>query len=103
MLTKLLPIAELAPQIPKLVEVGGKQLLVLQTETGMHVVSAVCPHRGAPLIEGFVVEGTIVCPWHRSIFELETGAPLCGPCGQPLAVFSPVIRDGLIYIESESV
>lgn len=94
--------AELTPHTPRLVEVGGRQLLVLQTETGTHVVSAVCPHRGAPLIEGFVVEGMIVCPWHRSIFELETGAPISGPCGQPLAVFSPVIRDGLIYIESES-
>lgn len=103
MLVSLLAVAELTPQLPRLVEVGGRQLLVVKTEAGVSVVSAVCPHRGAPLVEGFVVEGVIVCPWHRSMFDLETGAPLGGPCGQPLAVFSPVERDGIIYIESESV
>lgn len=38
-----------------------------------------CPHRGAPLAEGMVEDGRIVCPWHGWSFDPKTGAELNDP------------------------
>ena len=32
-----------------------------------------CPHQGASLARGYVLDGCIVCPWHGSRFDPETG------------------------------
>jgi nitrite reductase/ring-hydroxylating ferredoxin subunit len=47
-----------------------------------------CPHRGGRLDHGELdrVRGRVVCPLHRSVFELKTGAQLAGPPCEPLAV-----------------
>jgi nitrite reductase/ring-hydroxylating ferredoxin subunit len=46
------------------VEAGGKKLALFR----------ICPHRDAPLHEGFVEGLEVECPWHASRFHLETGA-----------------------------
>jgi nitrite reductase/ring-hydroxylating ferredoxin subunit len=47
-----------------------------------------CPHRGGRLDHGELdrARGRVVCPLHRSVFELKTGAQLAGPPCEPLAV-----------------
>jgi nitrite reductase (NADH) small subunit len=41
-----------------------------------------CPHRGAPLAEGAIEDGRVVCPWHGWSFDPKTGAELINPqCG----------------------
>ena len=43
----------------------------------------VCPHIGTPLDQGTVENGAIICPLHRSAFDLRTGK-LVGPwCPAP--------------------
>jgi nitrite reductase/ring-hydroxylating ferredoxin subunit len=42
-------------------------------------LDARCPHRGAPMDEGAVRDGCIVCPWHGSVFRLADGALVQGP------------------------
>ena len=32
-----------------------------------------CPHKGGPLAEGTVRDGSVVCPWHWYAFDLATG------------------------------
>jgi nitrite reductase/ring-hydroxylating ferredoxin subunit len=52
--------------------------------TGRPVVhQALCPHRGAPLSEAYLVSGVLVCSWHRSVFQCDGGDRLYGPapCG----------------------
>ena len=39
-----------------------------------------CPHRGGPLADGLVGDGTLVCPLHEWRFDLATGTAINGQC-----------------------
>lgn len=53
-----------------------------------------CTHRGAPLHEGSIVDGCIVCPWHDSAFDLRDGTVAQGPATRPQASFEVRVVDG---------
>jgi len=64
---------------------GAGQDILIGTDAGGKVFAAanVCPHIGTPLDQGTVENGAIVCPLHRSAFDLKTGK-LVGPwCPAP--------------------
>ena len=41
------------------------------------VFSRHCPHQGADLATGYVVDGCVVCPWHNLPFSMNSGASPC--------------------------
>lgn len=57
------------------------ELPVLLTKwNGMvHALGGTCPHYGAPLHEGTLHDGHVICPWHQAKFDLKTG-DLLEPC-----------------------
>ena len=66
--------------------VGGRRVAVFRTRDGRVFASqGECPHRGGPLADGLVGNGTVVCPLHEWRFDLTTGATPNGAC--PLAVY----------------
>lgn len=87
---------ETSPMIKKVVE--GKELLVVKLEEEIKVLSAVCPHRGAPLIDGDVVEGLIICPWHRSVFRCGDGKCIHGPSRAELQSYQTILKDNIVYV-----
>ena len=66
------------------------------TRLGERVVAYAdrCTHRGAPLHEGSIVDGCIVCPWHESAFDLADGSVAQGPATRPQASFEVRVVDG---------
>ena len=50
-------------------------------------LAATCPHRGAPMDEGTVVDDCVECPWHGSRFRMPDGALARGPAASPLPRF----------------
>ena len=69
---------------------GAGQDILIATDKGGKVFAAanVCPHIGTPLDQGTVENNAIVCPLHRSAFDLRSGKlegpwcpapPLIGP------------------------
>jgi nitrite reductase/ring-hydroxylating ferredoxin subunit/uncharacterized membrane protein len=56
-----------------------------------------CTHRGAPLHDGELVDGCIVCPWHASEFDLD-GTVLRGPATRPQLVYEAFERDGEVLV-----
>lgn len=56
-----------------------------------------CPHEGADLVEGFVHDGAIVCPWHNLHFDPETGASSCKSL-KPLRRYACEVRDDQVQI-----
>lgn len=61
--------------------VGGLEIAVFRPrQGGVFATQARCPHRGAPLVDGLVGGGRVVCPFHAYAFELESGAPVGNPC-----------------------
>lgn len=59
---------------PLAVRLMGRPLVLFATERGVAVLEDRCPHRGAPLSAGRMVEGTIECPYHGWRFD---GAGQC--------------------------
>lgn len=50
----------------------GLDLVVVRYEGRVHAFENACPHRGAPLDQGSIEDGCLVCPLHGWAFTLET-------------------------------
>ncbi|MFN8525218.1 MAG: Rieske (2Fe-2S) protein [Chloroflexota bacterium] len=46
----------------------------VELSDGVRRYAATCPHMGAPLEQGRVEGGNVVCPWHRYRYDAKTGA-----------------------------
>jgi nitrite reductase/ring-hydroxylating ferredoxin subunit/uncharacterized membrane protein len=103
----VLPLAELQENRPRRVEVwdevtGQAVGVVLVRHRGrVHAMGARCSHMGGPLDQGWILNGALVCPWHGSGYDLETGWPSSGPSTCPQPRYEVRLRDGLIGIRRE--
>ncbi len=52
---------------------NGKEIALFKHEGKIYALANICPHRGGPLGEGSLDEGTVVCPWHAWSFDVKTG------------------------------
>mmetsp|Transcript_729 Transcript_729/g.1304 ORF Transcript_729/g.1304 Transcript_729/m.1304 type:complete len:167 (-) Transcript_729:324-824(-) len=70
---------ELAEGERKAVTLNGKPILVAKVKGKLYGVSSVCPHLNLPLKRGPIDadEASIICNFHRSKFDLESGKVLC--------------------------
>ena len=69
---------DLAPNSSLCVTLGERQVGLFRTAEGLFAINNVCPHKGAPLHDGFVREGTVTCPWHAWCFRLDDGKMTLG-------------------------
>lgn len=54
--------------------IEGQKILILSHEGQVHAVAQQCPHFKLPLSKAKVSEdGAIVCPFHKSAFDLKSG------------------------------
>ncbi len=73
--TKVLSVDSLAPGARQVVKVGENSILLINNNGQFHAVGNRCPHLKLSMTKGKITEdGAIVCPWHRSSFDLCTGA-----------------------------
>ncbi len=71
---KVLPVDTLSEGEKKVVKVGSRSVLLVNHSGQFYAVDSICPHLKLSLKKGKVTpEGEIVCPWHRSAFNLCTG------------------------------
>lgn len=83
-------------------DVAGQPLLVYRRGTGVRVISNTCSHLSGPLHEGKLIEGDepcVQCPWHRSVFSLDTGDAVHGPATAPQPVFAVRVSNGQVEIQ----
>ncbi|MDR3492582.1 MAG: Rieske (2Fe-2S) protein [Gammaproteobacteria bacterium] len=70
----VLPESELPEGARKVVKIGEQTVLVLRHDNKLHAVTNKCPHLSLPLNKGKITEdNAIVCPWHHSAFDLDSG------------------------------
>jgi len=63
-------------------------------------MSAVCSHAGGPLDKGKMVDNVCVeCPWHQSVFDLQTGNVVHSPATVGQAKYDVRISDGTIELK----
>jgi NAD(P)H-dependent nitrite reductase small subunit len=91
-------------QIPvgegRCVTMGDLQIGVFHRKDGIFAIDNICPHRGAPLHDGMVIDGIVSCPWHQWQFQLDDGVCLNIPKVR-IASYPVEIRDGTIWINPE--
>ena len=103
----VLPLAELEENRPRRVElwdeIARKQIGValVRRHGRVHAMGARCSHLGGPLDQGWILDGALVCPWHGSRYDLETGQPVAGPSTCPQPRYDLRIRDGMVEIRRE--
>ena len=76
---ELCPASELPqPGLIREFSVEGRLLCVANEEGHVYALDGLCPHQGAPLAEGTLENGKLICPWHAWAFDLQTGEEQSG-------------------------
>ena len=71
---------------------AGRAVCVARIHGALAALDNECPHRGAPLAEGMIEDGRVVCPWHAWSFDPKTGQALDNP-SEHVAVY-PIRAQG---------
>ncbi|MBI6566682.1 FAD-dependent oxidoreductase [Pseudomonas synxantha] len=80
------------------VETAAHPLLLVRSGGQVRAFQADCPHAGAPLEEGVICQGRIVCPWHKATFAVANGAVLEPPALVALKQYPVQVRDGVVSV-----
>ncbi|WP_017325666.1 Rieske (2Fe-2S) protein [Synechococcus sp. PCC 7336] len=111
---KVLSQDELAQGDRKVVATEGGPVLVVNYNGDFYAVGSKCPHMKLPLRRGKLTDdGALVCPFHRSAFDLKTGEPktwtpfppvvgsLLGKISteKPLPTYPTKVEEGSIWVE----
>ena len=91
---------EFGPEGMLQVELEGQAVLLVRDGDAVRAVGGMCPHAGAPLIEGVRHGGRIVCPWHKAAFCLRTGAVLDPPAVDALARYEVRVEAGRVLVST---
>ena len=91
----LVPVAVALPAPGEVVvtEIDGVAVAIADVDGRLVAFDDTCTHRECPLSEGTIDAEGVVCPCHKSRFDLRTGQPLNGPAQAPLRIRA-VRRDG---------
>ncbi len=79
----------------KLVRVGGREVALFGVEGKVYAIGNRCPHRGGPLIRGYLEGCAVRCPMHGWRFHLETGL---SECPARARVYEVREEDGRLYL-----
>ncbi|MFC7630569.1 FAD-dependent oxidoreductase [Paraburkholderia humisilvae] len=98
---KVAALADLEEARPRRVKLADTPILLIRTGNTVHAYSADCPHAGAPLEEGAVCHGRLICPWHKATFEIDSGALVEPPALLPLTRYPVKIDGGDVFVSAE--
>jgi nitrite reductase/ring-hydroxylating ferredoxin subunit len=88
--------AEVQTGVLRAADFAGVPLLLTRTDDGIVALADRCTHRGAPLHEGELTDGCVVCPWHGSTYALD-GSVVEGPATRPQPAYEVRITDGQVF------
>lgn len=106
------PVSELPEGEPAQRTVGDVAVLVVRRGGQVHALADRCAHASGPLHQGRLVDGDgtsrdgggagradcVVCPWHGSVFRLDSGSVVHGPATAPQPTFRTRVRDGRLEL-----
>ena len=83
----------------KQVEFGETEILLARSGGRLHAVAARCPHAKAPLVQGAVCAGRVVCPWHMASFDLADGSLIEPPAMRGLDTYAIEVRGPELWVD----
>lgn len=92
------PLPELRRRLPLLIDFDGVAFRIIEIDGGTLLAhAATCPHWLGPLDETIPENGTLRCPWHGYLFDMQTGESADGRgyrlAPAPQIVIDPVSGD----------
>ena len=96
--TAVSPVSEVLEGKLKQVRVDEVAVLLTRRDGEFFALADRCTHRGAPLSEGEVDGGCVVCPWHGSAFAFRDGGVERGPATMPQPKYDIRVTAGQIEI-----
>ena len=77
----------------------GRPVALYSLLDGVYATSNVCPHMGALLSHGAVVQGYVECPMHHALFDIRTGAPDGSVTDRAVRTYPVKVEADDIYVE----
>ena len=77
---------------------GDDTVLLVRRNGRACALAATCTHLQAPLAEGRIEDGQLICPWHHARFDVTTGEAVAAPAFDPLARFEIEEHEGRIRV-----
>lgn len=84
-------------------DIDGTILALAKVKGEYYAFQDFCTHRCGPLSEGTFYAGQIICPWHRSCFDMSTGQVMKGPAKAPIKTYPVSIIEGQVRINMKGV
>ncbi|RZK62500.1 MAG: NAD(FAD)-dependent dehydrogenase, partial [Hymenobacter sp.] len=78
---------------------GGPEVLLARHQGQVHAYAPNCPHYGAPLEKGQLLNGRIICPWHHACFRVADGTLCEPPALDDLPTYAAREAEGRIYVQ----
>ncbi|HSH80946.1 MAG TPA: Rieske 2Fe-2S domain-containing protein [Herpetosiphonaceae bacterium] len=80
------------------VKVAGQPVVLGCLDGELYAIGGICTHGGAPLAEGTLEDGVVLCPYHRGGFNLKTGAAVRRPAKVPVPRYDVKVEGGQIVV-----
>ncbi|MBL8023333.1 MAG: Rieske (2Fe-2S) protein [Elusimicrobia bacterium] len=81
--------------------VEGQDVGVFNVNGSFFAMDNICPHRGAPLADGRVEGGSIVCPWHGWAFDVKNACLAMDP-NTKQKKYPVEVRGEVLFVDLES-
>lgn len=82
------------------VKMAGHEIALFR-EGDQFALENECPHQGAPLANGSIDDGVVMCPWHCWRFDAATGECLTAP-GSRIESYPVRVQDGAVQVKIEA-
>jgi chlorite dismutase len=90
--------AELPAGSTKVVYYRGDQVALYNVAGKLYAIGNRCSHANGPLADGVIEGEAVICPYHDSKFDLNTGEPLRAPASRRLPVYEVKIENGAVLL-----
>jgi nitrite reductase (NADH) small subunit/3-phenylpropionate/trans-cinnamate dioxygenase ferredoxin subunit len=88
---------ELALNASRVVQAGERAIAVFNMSGQFFAIDDRCPHKGASLGKGSLVEGVVTCPAHNFKIDIRTGRNPKTPVLK-VACYRVIVEDGIVKV-----
>jgi nitrite reductase/ring-hydroxylating ferredoxin subunit len=91
-------VADLPPGTMKVVEVEGRDLVLVNADGLLYALDNRCPHLGGPLNRGRIEGRVVICPWHGWQWDAKSGRAVWPAVDWRAVSYPVVVEDGQVLV-----
>ncbi|MBA4272412.1 MAG: pyridine nucleotide-disulfide oxidoreductase [Pseudomonas sp.] len=85
------------------VKIGDCKIVLLRAAGELRAFQGECPHAGAPLADGALCHGRLICPWHKAAFRAEDGVLCEPPALDSLKRYPLEVRGDEVWVDDQPI